>query len=712
MRKKIFATAAICLLVNFVFAGEGMWMPQLLQSLNEKDMQQMGLQLKAEDIFSVNNGSLKDAVVQFGSGCTGEIISDKGLVLTNHHCGYSQIQSLSTIEKNYLNNGYWAQKNEDELPCTGLTVTFIKEIRDVSDDMLKKAAAYSAGAERDSAIKQMGDSLSKAATANTHYKTFVRPFFYGNKYYLFITEVFTDIRFVGAPPESIGKFGGDTDNRMWPRHTGDFSLFRIYADKDNKPATYNKDNVPFKPLRSLVIQTKGVLPGDYAMTYGFPGRTNEYLSVAGVNLIYGNSNPAKIKIRDKKLLMMWNAMLSNDTIKLKYSSKYSTLSNYHKKWKGENLGIKKFNVLDKKKDFEKKFQQWANSSENKNEYGNLLAQLNSLYDSLSVYSYLNDYMTESLMGVEWFSQSARLFKLLNAASNKTDSVLFSETAGYAKGQKGFYKNYDKKLDQEIAVAMQKIYFENVKAVWYPSSWSDKNFENNLTLNTEKLFSKTILSDTAQLSNILNSANRKKILSLMKDPLLVYAGEIFTKQNEITKNFNLYNSKVTSLMQQYMKGQMAMQTDKKFYPDANSTLRLSYGKVGGVTPRDGITYNYFTTLDGIMEKADSNDVDFKIPSELKALYDKKDFGPYGVNGTVPVAFITSNHTTGGNSGSPLLNAKGELIGLNFDRMWEGNMSDIYFSDEICRNIAVDVRYVLFIIDKLGNCHRLIDEMKLN
>ncbi|UOR06620.1 S46 family peptidase [Hymenobacter aerilatus] len=697
-------------------ADEGMWLPLLLKQLNEADMRQKGLKLMAEDIYSVNKGSLKDAVVQFGGGCTGEIISDQGLLLTNHHCGYSSIQSHSSVEKDYLTNGYWAMSPSEELPNQGLTATFIVRMEDVTKQVLQDVPATGIAEDaRERLVQQHSQQVAQAAVQGTHYRAFVRPMFGGNEYYLFVTEVFEDVRLVGAPPSSIGKFGGDTDNWMWPRHTGDFSLFRIYAGPDNKPAPYSPQNKPFKPRHHLPISLSGIKPGDFTLVFGFPGRTNEYLTSWGVDEIYSLSDPAKVKVRDTKLQILDADMKASDKVRIQYAAKYASLANYWKKWQGEMRGLKRLDAVTRKQEQEARFQQWSTQGDaaRRAAYAGLLPEMEKNYRAERDVSLARDYVTEAALGIELMLYANSLLPLADA-KNTADRTAAVQKA--RNGVNGFFKNYSKPTDQKVAAALLALYAENTPPTLLPDYVKalQKQYagKNGWTAYAEQLYSKSKLTTPESATAVLDEVAKGNVTALTNDPAYQLASAIVTNYRaNILPPYQIANDNITLLSRTYIAGLRQMQTDKKFYPDANSTLRVAYGQVAGYEPRDGVQYAYYTTLDGIMEKADPTNPDFQVPARLAELYQKKDYGQYAVDGTVPVAFIATNHTTGGNSGSPVINGRGELIGTNFDRNWEGTMSDIMFDPNQVRNITLDVRYMLFVVDKYAGATRLIQEMTL-
>lgn len=709
------------ILLIYIFASfnthaeEGMWLPIFLKQLNESDMQSKGMKISAEDIYSVNKSSMKDAVVLFGGGCTGEIISDQGLLLTNHHCGLSQIQSHSSVEKDYLKNGFWSFNANEELACPGLTATFIISIDDVTSKVLSKLQPGSTEEQRELTVKEIALQLEKDAMEGNHYKATVRSFYNGNQYYLFVQEIFTDVRMVGAPPSSIGKFGGDTDNWMWPRHTGDFSLFRIYAGADNKPAVYSTSNVPFKPRHFFPVSVKGVQPGDFTMVYGFPGRTMQYIPSYAVSTIVEVNDPARIKIRTKRLEIIDAAMRSSDKTRIQYTSKQASIANAWKKWQGELKGLKRKNTIAVKQADEIAFNKWVETN-NKTEYKTLLADYEKSYAQLRPLTKTYDYIIEAAHGVELLKYAHEFRKLtaFTAESVPDEAAITKEAERISAGAGGFFKNVDIPTDKKLFAAMMELYLADVAPEHHPVLLNNilKKHKGSYSNAADDLYEKSMLSDSVKVKKLLTGFSSKQAKKLSRDPAIQLAQSFWNVYlTKLESGMTKTTSELTLLNRKYMAAQMEQQTSTKFYPDANSTLRLSYGQVSGYTPADGVTYDYYTTLDGIMEKEDAGNEEFEVPAKLKELFSKKDYGPYGMNNKLPVAFVASNHTTGGNSGSPVLNANGELIGTNFDRVWEGTMSDIDFDPERCRNISLDIRYTLFVIDKYAGCKRLIDEMKI-
>ncbi|OWP62591.1 serine protease [Hymenobacter amundsenii] len=700
-------------------ADEGLWLPLLLKQLNEADMQKKGLKLTAEQIYSINQGSLKDAIVQFGGGCTGEIISDQGLLLTNHHCGYSQIQSHSSVENDYLTKGYWAMNREQELPNPGLTATFIVRMEDVTSQVLAGVPATGiAEAQREQLVQQNSQRVAQAAVQGTGYQAFVRPMFNGNEYYLFVTEVFQDIRLVGAPPSSIGKFGGDTDNWAWPRHTGDFSLFRIYAGPDNKPAPYSPANKPFKPRYYLPISLAGVQPGDFTMVFGFPGRTNEYLTSWGVEETYSVSNPAKIAVRDAKLRVLDADMKASDKVRIQYAAKYAGIANYWKKWIGENRGLKKLDAVRVKQQQEVEFQRWAESGNDARRaaFGGLLPELQRHYALGRDYTLARDYVSEAALGIELVVYANSLLPLLELTNRQAPAAeRVAAVEKLKKGATGFFRNYNVATDQKVATQLLPLYANGTPAALLPSyvkALGKQYATTGWDAYAAQLYGQSRLTSQASALAVLDEVAAGKFDALRQDPAMKLAEAIVSHyRTAILPTYNLATDQIALLQRTYMAGLRLQQPERKFYPDANSTLRLAYGQVAGYEPADGVRYDFYTTLDGIMEKADPTNPDFEVPARLAELYQNKDYGPYAYKGTVPVAFIATNHTTGGNSGSPVINGRGELIGTNFDRNWEGTMSDIMFDPDRVRNITLDVRYMLFVVDKYAGAGHLVKEMTL-
>jgi hypothetical protein len=697
-------------LVNVSKADEGMWIPLLLEKYNIQDMQAKGFKLTAEDIYSINQDCLMDAVVIFGGGCTGELVSDKGLLLTNHHCGYGAIQEHSSIENDYLTDGFWAMSMDEELPNSNLKVTFLKRIEDVTEKVLLNVSSDLTEDQRYEVIDSNIQVLKDEITKDNNYKASIKPFFYGNQYFLFVYEEYTDIRLVGAPPSSIGKFGGDTDNWMWPRHTGDFSIFRVYADKDNNPAEYSIDNVPYIPKRFLPVSIKGIHEGDFTWVMGYPGSTQEYLISDAIKLIANVRNPHRIKLRDKRLEVMNRYAEQNDTIRIKYASKNARVSNSWKRWKGEIVGLDRLNTIEKKQKLEQEFQNWAKNN-NREEYLEVIPQLSEIYLGIEDYAVAYDYWRESIRAIEVISFASRfdgLIKLVN--TDEPQEKIEKEVKYLLTQKKKFFKDYIQNIDQEIFMELIPMYLTNVKKDYQPEI---PNFSTEkISDYTNKLFNESIFTKEDECENLLMNFKKGDLVKIENDPVYRFY-KLFadTYENKVESTFTSLNNKTKKLYRLYVKGLQEMNADKIFYPDANFTMRVSYGEVSGFSPGDGIEYEYFTTIDGVIEKDNPRIYDYDVPQRLKDLYKSKDFGRYTQNGTVPVCFVATNHTSGGNSGSPVLDAEGNLIGLNFDRAWDGIMSDMMFDPERSRNVTLDIRYLLFIVDKFAGAGHLVEEMNI-
>ncbi|MEE4199055.1 MAG: S46 family peptidase [Bacteroidales bacterium] len=710
--KKIGLLVVVTLLLTFrfSFADEGMWIPLLIEKFNIEDMQQKGFKLSAEDIYSINQACLKDAIVIFGRGCTGELVSDQGLILTNHHCGYGAIQQHSSVEHDYLTDGFWAMSKDEELPNPGLTATFLKRIEDVTDQTLAGVTDEMGEEERNEKIRENMKAIQDDAENDNHYNASVRSFYYGNQYFLFVYEVFKDVRLVGAPPSAIGKFGGDTDNWMWPRHTGDFSVFRIYADENNEPAEYAADNVPYQPKKHLPVSLKGIDEGDFTMVLGYPGGTAQYVTSDEIKWIKNISNPNKIELRDIRLEVMNKYMENNDTIRIKYASKNAGVSNSWKRWKGEILGLERLNAVEKKMDLEDQFQKWAR--DNQPEYIGLLGEFSSVYRQLEKYDIAYDYLWESVFPIEIVRFTSRFDHLLEMLETEAgEEAITNEIENLQQLKDRFFKDYVKDIDREIFYQLIPFYFENVSEEFQPDL-THLNFSGDYRQWVSELYQNSVFDDEEDLNRLLRVDNLDELAELKEDPIYLFYQEFDdVYQDRIKPTRDSLNGIIQTLYRSYMQGLMKMQKDKILFPDANFTMRVSYGEVKGSYPRDGIKYLYYTTLDGVIEKDNPQIYDYDVPDRLTEIYQQKDFGRYEVNGTVPVCFLATNHTTGGNSGSPVLDAEGNLVGLNFDRVWEGIMSDMIFDPQQSRNISVDIRYVLFIIDKYAGATHLIDEMTI-
>ena len=704
--KKVIILITTMLIGMTAKADEGMWLPSLI-SQRIADMQEKGFRLDAEDIYSVNQASLKDAVVLFGRGCTGELISPEGLLLTNHHCGYSQIQQHSSVEHDYLKDGFWAMSRDEELPNKGLSVSFLERMEDVTDLVLKGYDPSMSEEQRVELVKKNSQAvIDEAVKEGKGLRATVEALYYGNQYFLFLYRQYEDVRLVGAPPSSIGKFGGDTDNWMWPRHTGDFSMFRIYADKDNNPAPYSEDNVPYKPKKYFKISTRGVQEGDFTFIYGFPGRTQEYIHSEGVRYIEEIGDPHKIHLRTLRLDIMNKYQAQSQKVRIQYSSKNANVSNAWKKWQGEVKGIRKMKTVQTKQEFEQTFSRWAKNGE----FDGVVEKIAKIYEELEPYQFATDYYTETVRTVEIANLAMSVARLF-LDGHEEGLVTFDQDKA-RELMASFYKDWYLPIDKESFVAVMNEYEKNVPAEFKPEYYKEKLASyGSVEAWAEDMFTNSIFIDQAR-AEALTAADKETV---MADPATEFFNE-FLKwyYADILPVTTRLNQELQLAYRDYMRGQMVycrtQRVMKDFYPDANLTLRVAYGHIKGYSPADGVYYTPSSTIKGIMEKDNPEIFDYNIPQRLRDIYAAKDYGRWAdASGEVPVCFIATNHTTGGNSGSPVINADGDLIGLNFDRVWEGTMSDIVFDPEICRNIALDVRYVLFTIDKIGEADYLFDEM---
>ena len=676
------------LLVTFMsvipaMADEGMWLPALIgQRIG--DMQAKGFRLTAEDVYSVNQASLKDAVVLFGGGCTGELVSNEGLLLTNHHCGYSYIQRHSSVEHDYLKDGFWAMNRGEELPNKGLTVSFLDHMDEVTDLVLKGYEPGMTEAQRDSVVKVNSDRLVRESTdASKGLRADVEALFYGNQYYLFVFKVFRDVRLVGAPPSSIGKFGGDTDNWMWPRHTGDFSIFRVYADKDNNPADYSPDNVPYRPKKFFKISRAGVKEGDFTFVYGCPGSTQEYVLSDQVRYVAEQSDPAKIALRTQRLDIQKKYMSASQAVRIQYSSKNASVSNAWKKWQGEEKGIRRMHTVASKQAFERRFDEWAKGTR----YEGITNELHDLYARRNPTYLAYEYYNETVRTIELLQFASGIQARLRAGNPTKDLV------------ESFYKDYYQPIDEEIFVAMITSFEKNVPVESQPA-WFREQLARYGSVQAWKddLYGRSLFTDRAKVEALTPSDD------LSGDPALeIYAAFLDWYRKDIYPVIQETGAALRVANRTYMQGQMDFEPQRDFYPDANLTLRIAYGQVAGYEPYDGAYYHPVSTLKGIIEKDNPDIFDYNIPQTLRDIYARGGFE------NQPVCFLATNHTTGGNSGSPVINADGNLIGINFDRVWEGTMSDIAYDPEICRNISLDIRYLLFVVDQIGHASYLFDEM---
>lgn len=684
-------------------AEEGMLIPSLIAAF-ESDMKAKGMKLSAADIYSVNSTSLKDAILQFGGGCTAELVSKQGLLLTNHHCGYSQIQSHSSLENDYLKNGFWAKTKEEELPNPGLTALRIVRIEDVTQTVLAGASSKNDQATIQANIKK----LCAAAIVGTHYEAEIKPFNYGNDYYMMVKETFLDVRFVGTPPNSIGKFGGDTDNWVWPRHTGDFSVFRVYAGKDNKPAPYSKDNVPYQPLHFLPISFKDRKVGDFTMVYGFPGQTEQHVVSSYLKFIVEKERPARIKMRDFSLNAINEGMKSSDLTRIQYSAKQASIANAWKKWIGQIDGLKQLDAVSIKIEQEKKYMEIANSKSEWKKYAEVIAKMNELVATKS------DLEFKYAMGVEYLSVGPEYFKLArslndlitNYSKYKEKGELKSVIDKLKTSAEGFFKNYNPKIDEKIFLLQTEEYYNQLKI---ETKETAEIFAENLT---KAIYSKSIFTNKERYLAFLDKFSEKSLKKINSDLGFAHYNKHVTEfRNNVLPWFQAYQNEMTALLQVYVEGKFMMFPDAKHWPDANSTLRITYGQLEGSSPTDGMMYTEHTTLDGIVVKYNTGNPDFVLLPRMLELHASKNYGDYAQDGELWVCFTGSNHTTGGNSGSPVIDANGYLMGLNFDRTWESTMSDYMFDASRCRNVVVDIRYVMWVMDIYSGAKHLVDEMTL-
>jgi hypothetical protein len=684
-------------------AEEGMLIPSLISAF-ESDMKAKGMKLSADDIYSINKTSLKDAILQFGGGCTAEIVSKQGLMLTNHHCGYSYIQSHSSLEKDYLKNGYWAKNRDEELANPGLTAMRIVRIEDVTDAVLIGASSKNDQTTIQANIKR----LMSAAVVGTHYEAEIKPFNYGNAYYMMVKETFLDIRFVGTPPNSIGKFGGDTDNWVWPRHTGDFSVFRIYVGKDNKPAPFSKENVPYEPLHSLSISFKNRKVGDFTMVYGFPGQTEQHVVSSYLKFIVEKERPARIHMRDLSLGVIDAAMKNSDLTRIQYAAKQASIANAWKKWIGQIDGLRTMDAVNVKIEQEKAYIAMANSKVEWKKYAEVVDKMNALVAAKSELEF------KYAMGAEYFSYGPEYFKLARALNDlitnyskyKEKGELNTIIEKLKTGAEGFFKNYDEKVDRQI---FELLTFEYLKQINQLQNYKN---ETGIKALADVIYSKSVLTNKDRYLAFLEKFNDKSLSKIKKDfGFNFYNGQISNFRNEVIPAYQTYSAEMNGLLQVYVEGKLVMFPNDKHWPDANSTLRITYGQLEGSAPTDGMMYTEHTTLDGMISKYNSGNPDFELLPRMLELHKAKNYGPYAQDDELWVCFTGSNHTTGGNSGSPVLDANGHLMGLNFDRTWESTMSDYMFDASRCRNVVVDIRYVMWVMDIYSGAKHLVDEMNL-
>lgn len=693
-------------LVNLAKADGGMWLPMLL-SMNESDMQARGMKISAKDIYDVNNASLKDAVMLFGSGCTGEFVSNQGLVFTNHHCGYSYIVKHSTVEHDYLTNGFVANSLEEELPCPGLSVTILQYMKDVTKDVLQGVGEDLNSEQRASLIKINMDNLILKETEGTDLSAIIKPIYYGNQYIMWVNRVYKDVRLVAAPPSNIGKFGGDTDNWMWPRHTGDFSVFRVYADKDNKPASYNKNNKPYSPKKFMKISLKEKNEGDFTFVFGYPGTTKQFLTSFAVEQVQNYEDPIRIKLRTEVLNVYNQAMNESPAKRLRYASTVAGIANGWKKWQGEVKGLKFLDAVEKKREFEK-------------DYTDIISKFEKIYKNNLPYELKEIYIGEAVLSSQMMKQARQVLNILNlcSADSTSEETIDIYAQKLLNSLQSYYSNdfvSQRVVDSTIFVKTMVIFYNDFAKDNYSflNNRIEKTYKGNAEKYFAEVFAQTILTNPQKAEKFLTDFKKKDYKKLLNDYAIELLSPIWGEYinndiDHIAKN----EHSLDSLYRVYVAQIMEKNKEKMFYPDANLTLRVAYGNIASFHPRDAVGYKHYTTLQGIMEKENPDIYDYVVEKKLKELYLKKDYGQYANSlGEMPVAFIASNHTTGGNSGSPVMDKDGNLIGINFDRNWEGTMSDILYDKDLCRNISLDIRYCLFIIDKFLGADNVIKELEI-
>jgi hypothetical protein len=694
---------------------EGMWLPMFVDRLNYVDMQKMGLKLTADELYSINHGSLKDAVVSLGGFCTAEVVSPEGLLFTNHHCGYDAIQKHSSVDHDYLTDGFWAMRKEEELPNEGLTVSFLQRMDDVTAEVLSAVTENMDEDARNTAIAAKMKELKKDASENGKYTVEVKSFFNGNEYYRFVYEVYRDIRLVGAPPSSIGKFGGDTDNWMWPRHTGDFSVFRIYTAPDGSPADYSAENLPMQSKKFLKISLKGYKEDDFAMIWGFPGTTDRYRTSWGVNATQFEINPVITKGLGIILDQQKKGMDADDAVRIQYASNYAGLANFWKNKVGETRDLKRLNVVAGKQQLEKQFADWINADAGrKAKYGDVMPTIANVYKS-----YTEKNLYSQLWHLQLFFFGSQTFAIPSQLKDGIETELKTGAKGDAlkvkmepfKAQaEELYKDYNVDIEKNILAELLRMCYSDLPSDQLPDAYKmiGEKYQNNFYKYTDNIFATSIFASKESLLNFLEKPSQKK---LEKDPLVVLYNSVLSVFMDLQNQNKILSNSNKAAQRLFLAGIREMQPGKSFYPDANSTMRMTYGKVLDYSPADGVRYNYTTTLDGVMAKEDPNNEEFIVPAKLKELYKTKDYGVYGENGKLITCFLTDNDITGGNSGSPVMNGNGELIGIAFDGNWEAMSGNITFEPELQRTISVDIRYVLFVIDKYAGAKNLIEELTL-
>jgi hypothetical protein len=713
IRRIVLFCCFISLLSMSALADEGMWLPVDVKNAIYLDMRELGLELTPEQIYSVNQSSLTDAIVSLGGFCTGEIISDQGLLLTNHHCADGAIQSHSSVENDLLENGFWAANKDEELPNEGLFVRFLVRMEDVTDQVLADVTAEMSEEDRNSAVDAAMAQLKRNSEPNTHYEVQIKPFYAGNKYYLFVYETFYDVRLVGAPPGAIGNYGGETDNWMWPRHTGDFSLFRVYSGPDGKPAQYSPENIPLLPKHHLPISLKGYQPGDFSMTIGFPGTTNRYITSHGLKLALEGSNEDRINLMQTRQDILKQAMDKDEELDIMYHSKYFVIANSLKYYKGQTEGIKNRNLVKRRKDLEDKFAKWVDAKKKRQKvYGDVVETLQNAYDSITKYNRAQNYYGYSMYLMELVRTASQFTQLEPIIATDTlDQEKWSAIAQRVKASMDeFYAGYDATIDQKVFAALLKLFHKNVPDNLQPDILNQKaqHYDQDFDNWAENAYENSIFTSKESIYAFLDNPTEK---ALTEDPVYQVAKQMSTYREEINDLVSEAESKLARIRRKFVEGLIEMNPERKYYPDANSTMRLSYGTVQGYSPRDGVIYQYYTTLGGIVQKETPGDAEFDAPDELLEIYEEEAYGRYDENDIMEVNFLSNNDITGGNSGSPVINGKGELIGVAFDGNWEAMSSDLAYEPELQRTISVDIRYVLLVIDKFAEAGHLVEEMTL-
>ncbi len=695
-------------------ADEGMWLPFLLNQVNMKKMQEMGIKLSSEEIYSVNHSSLKDAIVIFGGGCTGEIISSQGLLLTNMHCGYRQVQSHTTVENDYLKNGFWAKELKDELPNPGLTVKFLVRVEDVSEKVNSQLTDDMSEEVRYEKINELGNEIEKLAVQGTHFQATFKSYYGGNQFYVLIYETFNDVRLVANPPVAIGDFGSLTDNWMWPRHKADFSMFRVYTGPDGKPAKYSTENIPLKPKHHLPVSLKGVQPDDFAMIMGYPGSTDRHMTTYGIKELMEIDHPNRIKIRGAKLDIMNETMAISPAHRIMYAAKYKGASNYWKYSVAQMAGFERNNLLEQRRNLEKEFVIWVSQKNDRvTKYGETLELIKKGYNARKEFSNASQYISETMRrGPEvlgFAGRANRLYQELSKSKRKRDKEKMQGMLDYLSSYgERYFRDYHKETDQKIALALFEMLKTDLDAKHHPDYFVSamETYNNDVEKFVVDLYTKSIFANE-EAFNAFMAKPKSKVLS--EDPVFQLALSVGNKYSDLYRQSRNFDEQLAKGQRLFIQGLIDMQEGENFYPDSNFTMRLTYGKVGGYAPNDAVYYKHYTTLKGVMEKEDPNNYEFIVPAKLKELYKAKDYGPYAYGDQMRVCFTTDNDITGGNSGSPVINSNGELIGLAFDSNWEGMTGDIEFEEKMQKTVCTDIKYIVWLMEKFLGAQRIVDEL---